>query len=261
MQQIWLYSLISVFLVSLLAFIGLFTFSIREKSLKKILIYFISLAAGALFGDVFIHILPEIAKEDGFTIIVSLSLLSGVLIFFILEKVIHGQQYHEEGHGEGEHNDERHPKKKIKPVAYMSLTVSTIHNFLDGLVIASAYLINIPAGIGTTLAVGLHEIPHEVGSFSILLHGGFSRRRALFINFLSALAAIIGALIALWLSSFVGSLQSIIIPIAAGGLLYIAGSDLIPELHKESHGFSSSFWQVVMFILGIALMLILLLMG
>lgn len=258
MQQIWFYSLFSVFLISLLAFIGLFTFSVNDKKLKKMLVYFISIAAGALFGDVFIHILPEISREQGFTLTMSISFLAGVLIFFILEKIIHGQQYHQ--HSEHGHSLEE-KKKQIKPVAYMSLIVSTIHNFLDGLVIASAYLISLPAGMGTTLAVGLHEIPHEVGSFSILLHGGFSRKKALFINFLSALAAIVGALVALWLSSFVGSLQMIIVPIAAGGLLYIAGSDLIPELHKEAHGFKSSFWQVVSFIIGIGLMLLLLVIG
>ncbi|MEK6850598.1 MAG: ZIP family metal transporter [Nanoarchaeota archaeon] len=258
MQQVWFYSLLSVFLISLLAFIGLFTFSIKEKKLKKIIVYFISIAAGALFGDVFIHILPEIANEEGFTLTISISFLAGVLIFFILEKIIHGQQYHQ-------HSEDRQPKKEkkkqIKPVAYMSLIVSTIHNFLDGLVIVSAYLVSIPAGIGTTIAVGLHEIPHEVGSFSILLHGGFNRRKALFINFLSALAAVVGALVALWLSNIVGSLQMIIVPIAAGGLLYIAGSDLIPELHKEAHGFKSSFWQVVSFIVGIGAMLLLLFIG
>ncbi len=258
MQQVWFYSLLSVFLISLLAFIGLFTFSIKEKKLKKIIVYFISIAAGALFGDVFIHILPEIANEEGFTLTISISFLAGVLIFFILEKIIHGQQYHQ--HSE-DRQQKKEKKKQIKPVAYMSLIVSTIHNFLDGLVIVSAYLVSIPAGIGTTIAVGLHEIPHEVGSFSILLHGGFNRRKALFINFLSALAAVVGALVALWLSNIVGSLQMIIVPIAAGGLLYIAGSDLIPELHKEAHGFKSSFWQVVSFIVGIGAMLLLLFIG
>ena len=109
--------------------------------------------------------------------------------------------------------------------------------------------------------MGLHEIPHEVGSFSILLHSGFSRKKALFVNFLSALAAIIGALIAFILSSQIQHIQNLIMPIAAGGLLYIAGSDLIPELHKVSSDFKCSFWQIIMFAAGIALMLLLLLIG
>jgi len=174
-----------------------------------------------------------------------------VLIFFILEKAIHSQQYHSHENG----------RKKIKPVAYMSLIISTIHNFIDGLVIAATYFISIPAGIGTTLAVGLHEIPHEVGSFSILLHGGFKRGRALFVNFLSALAAVLGAVVALLFKGFIENLQSFLVPIAAGGLIYIAGSDLIPELHKESHDFKSALLQILIFMLGIGLMLLLLVVG
>jgi zinc and cadmium transporter len=250
-----LYSLISVFLVSLLSFLGLFLFTIPDKHQQNILIHLISLAAGALFGDVFIHLLPEIANEQGFTLSISLFFLGGVLLFFILEKVIHGQHYHHE------HEGCEQSQQEIKPVAYMSLIVSSVHNFIDGLVIAAAYFINIPAGIGTTLAVGLHEIPHEIGSFTILLHGGFTRRRALLLNFLSALSAVVGALIALSLGHLVQSLQHALIPVAAGGLLYIAGSDLIPELHRESSGFKSSLLQIAFFILGIGLMLILLVAG
>lgn len=252
---VWIYALISVFLISLLSFLGLFLFSIKEERLKKVLIYFISLAAGALFGDVFIHLLPEIARTNGFGIGVSISFISGVVLFFILEKAVHVQQYHHK------HDICEHGKKQIKPVAYMSLIVSTFHNFLDGLVIAAAYMINLPAGLGTTFAVGFHEIPHEVGSFSILLHGGFKRTNALFVNFLSALAAILGALLVFLLGNFIQNIEIILVPIAAGGLLYIAGSDLIPELHKEECGFGVSLLQVIFFILGVALMLLLLLIG
>ena len=249
-----LYAIVAVIIVSLLAFLGLFSFVIEQKKQKKFLIYFISLAAGALFGDVFIHLLPEIAKTSGFTFSVSLSLLGGVMVFFILEKIIHGQHYH----GHDEHG--KKSKKEIQPVAYMSLIVSTTHNFLDGVVIASAFLINIPAGVATAIAVGLHEIPHEVGSFSILLHGGFSRTKALFVNFISALFALLGAFLALWLSGFALQIHDIILPIAAGGLLYIAGSDLIPELHKESEGFKAAVLQIVIFLFGIALMAALILL-
>ncbi len=245
-------------MVSLLSFIGLLFFRIKEKNLKKILVYLISIAAGALFGDVFIHLIPEISRTSGFTIGVSVSFLIGVLIFFILEKAVHAQQYHShEGH---EHHAPA-SREKIKPLAYMSLIVSALHNFLDGAVIAAAYFVSIPAGIGTTFAVILHEIPHEVGSFSILLHGGFSKGRALFVNFISALAAIVGAFVALWLGGAVQGMQAILVPLAAGGLLYIAGSDLIPELHKESHGIKSALLQIVMLAIGMGLMFLLLVVG
>jgi zinc and cadmium transporter len=253
--MIAVYSLVSVFCISLLSFLGLFLFTLSEEHRKDVLIYLISLAAGALFGDVFIHLLPEIANEKGFTIDISIYLLAGVLLFFILEKVIHGQHYHHE------HEHCEAAEKKIKPVAYMSLIISTVHNFIDGLVIAAAYVISIPAGIGTTVAVGLHEIPHEIGSFAILLHGGFTRKKALLLNFTSALASVMGALIALALGNYIQRLQEIIIPIAAGGLLYIAGSDLLPELHKESCSFRSSSLQIAFFVFGICVMLLLLVAG
>ena len=191
MHLIWTFSLVSVVLVSLLSFIGLFSFSIEEKKLKRWVVYLIGLAAGALFGDVFIHLLPEISRQKGFTLGVSLSFLAGVFIFFILEKVIHAQHYH--GHDRSHSRSFVHPRKEVKPMAYMSLTVSTLHNFIDGLVISSAYFVSIPAGVGTTLAVLFHEIPHELGSFSILIQGGFSRKKALFVNFFSALFAVLGA--------------------------------------------------------------------
>jgi len=251
MENSIIYSLVSVFLVSLLSFIGLFVFIIKESNLNRYLIYFISLAAGALFGDVFIHLLPEISRETGFTLQVSLSLLGGVLLFFILEKIIHSQHYHQE-------KDYKH---NVRPVAYMSLLVVSFHNFLDGLMIASAYLINIPAGIATTIAVMLHEIPHKFGSFSILLHGGFTKWKALFMNFISALCGIFGVILAFSIENSLGNLTSILTPIAAGGLLYIAGSDLIPELHREYKGVSFAILQVIFFILGIISMVALLLIG
>jgi zinc and cadmium transporter len=242
------------------SFVGLFTFKIKEEKMSRVLVYLISIAAGALFGDVFIHLIPEISETSGFTINVSLSFLVGVLIFFILEKVIHSQHYH--GHDHGHENKKNKMKKKeIQPFAYMSLIVSSLHNFLDGLIITAAYIVSIPAGIGTTFAVLLHEVPHELGSFSILVHGGFSRKKALLINFISGLFGFLGVLVALILANQIDKIQTILIPVAAGGLLYIAGSDLIPELHKESSNTKSSFLQILMLVLGMAIMLLLLVVG
>lgn len=147
----------------------------------------------------------------------------------------------------------------IHPFAYTNLVGDALHNFIDGLIIVASYTASIPVGIATTIAVILHEIPQEIGDFGILLHGGFTKSRALALNFLTALAAILGAIVAFWLSGFVEGIQKFLIPLAAGGFIYIAGSDLIPELHKETK-VSRSIGQIISFILGIAIMAALLLL-
>lgn len=243
-----LYSLISVVLVSLISLIGVALLGIKADRLKKGLIYLISFAAGALLGDTFIHLLPEIA-EEGFTLSISLYVLLGIAIFFVLEKGIHWQHCHEPI-----------SEKHIHPFAYTNLIGDGLHNFIDGAIIAASYLISVPVGVATTIAVLLHEIPQEIGDFGVLLHAGFSKGKALFVNFLSALTAIIGAILVLWAGSSVEHLEKILIPIAAGGFLYIASSDLIPELHKHSSNFSKSLIQFLCFLLGIAVMAALLLL-
>ena len=245
--QIWLFSLISVFIVSLISLVGILTLSINNQKLKKFLIYLISFSAGALLGDAFIHLLPETIKR-GFTLTSSLSILAGIGIFFVLEKVIHWQHCH------GEITEERH----IHPFAYMNLVGDSLHNFLDGIIIATSYIISMPAGIATTIAVIMHEIPQEIGDFGVLIHGGFTKSRALLMNFLTALTAILGAIITLILNKSIENLGSILTPLAIGGFVYIAGSDLIPELHKHSDKLSKSLLQLLSFLLGILVMYLLL---
>lgn len=243
LQTIWIYSIISVFIVSLISLVGLASFGIKHERLKKILIYFVSFSAGALFGDAFLHLLPEIAEETCFSIQAAFYVLLGIVIFFILEKIIHWHHCHTPGCEEHSHS-----------ITYMVLVGDAFHNFIDGIIIAASYILSIETGIATTLAVMFHEIPHELGNFSILLHGGFSRAKALVLNSLSALAAIFGAILTLWLGSLVQNIQIILIPIAAGTFIYIAGSDLVPELHKHSDNLTRSFIQLLAFLLGIAIM-------
>ena len=238
------YTLISVIIVSLISLIGVLTLSMSTEKLKKILIYFISFSAGALFGDAFLHLLPDVVEKNGFTLTISISVLIGIIIFLFLEKIIHWRHCHAT-------ND---TKNHIHPFAYTNLIGDALHNFIDGLIIAASYIVSIPVGIATTLAVILHEIPQEIGDFSVLIHAGFSKGKALFMNFLTALTAIIGALVGLWLTGKVEGIVSLLIPLAAGGFIYIAGSDLIPELHKHSENFKKSFLQFVMFLTGILVM-------
>jgi zinc and cadmium transporter len=246
--MIWIYTIISVFIVSLISLIGVFTLSIEPKKLYKFLIYFVSLSAGTLMGDAFIHLIPEAFKDSEKEIYVSLFILLGILVFFLLEKVLHWRHCHEEP-------CEEHPH----PFSFIILFGDAVHNFIDGLIIAASFIISAPVGIATTTAVIFHEIPHEIGNFGSLVYGGFSRKKALIYNFISALFAILGALTVLLINSEM-NLTQFLIPFAAGGFIYVAGTDLIPELHKHNETRQGIF-QALTFVLGIAIMLGLLLIG
>ncbi len=246
MLNIWIYALASVFIVSLISLIGLFTLSIKQEKLKKGLIYLISFSAGALFGDAFLHLLPELIEEQGFNLTASFMILSGIVLFFILEKVIHWHHHHVS-------IGEPH----THPFSIMILIGDGLHNFLDGLLIGATYILSIPAGIATTIAVALHEIPQEIGDFGVLLHGGFSRTKALMLNFVSALVAVLGVVVALAANNYIEGIGFIISALGIGGFLYIAGSDLIPELHKHPT-IRASLLQLLIFILGILIMALLL---
>ncbi|MFA6047845.1 MAG: ZIP family metal transporter [Parcubacteria group bacterium] len=242
MLNVWLYTIISVFVVSLISLIGVFTLSIDQKKLYKYLIYFVSLSAGTLMGDAFIHLIPEAYKSEN-SASVSIYILSGILMFFILEKILHWRHCHEEP-------CEDHPH----PFSYVILVGDAVHNSIDGMVIAASFLVSIPIGIATAIAVIFHEIPHEIGNFGSLVYGGFTRSKALMYNFLSAIFAILGAVLVLVINITDGSLTRFLIPFAAGGFVYIAGTDLIPELHKHTE-IRKGIAQLLAFVLGIGLML------
>lgn len=246
MKNLYILTLISVFLVSLVSFVGILTLGLKKEKLKKILIYFVSFSAGALFGDVFFHLLPEIVEENGFGLIISISVLSGIVFSFILEKIICWRHCHLPI-----------TKDHIHRFAYMNLWGDFFHNFLDGLTIAGGFLLNLPAGIATTLAVVFHEIPQEIGDFGVLLHGGFKIKNALILNFLTALSAVLGAIFGLILNTQVENFTLYLVPFASGNFIYIAGSDLIPELHKEVQ-LKKGVKQILSFIFGIAVMYLLL---
>jgi zinc and cadmium transporter len=242
MSEIWLYAIGSVIIVSLASLVGIFTLSLKDSILRKMLLYMVSFSAGAMLGGAFLHLLPEIVAEVGFGIEISLYILLGILSFFAIEKFIHWRHCHIP-------TSESHPH----PFAYMNLFGDGVHNLIDGLVIGASYIVSIPLGIATTLAVLFHEIPQEIGDFGVLLHGGFKKRRALFMNFLTALTAVIGAAAALILSAYIEGMTIFLIPFAAGNFLYIATSDLIPELKKEC-GARKSAGQLIFILLGIGVM-------
>lgn len=242
----------SVILVSIVSFIGVLSLLFTKRDLTNILLFLVSFSAGALLGDVIIHLLPEVVEEYGFSVYISLFVLLGIVIFFALEKFLHWRHCHHTGECEV-HDHGRHPHS----LAVMNLVGDGLHNLIDGIIIGASYLLSIPVGIATTIAVLLHEVPQELGDFGVLLHAGLSKTKALLFNFLSATLAILGAVIAIVLNKYSSDISFFLIPLAAGGFIYIAGVDLIPELHK-SNELKTSLMQLFGMILGIAVMLLLL---
>ncbi len=238
----YLYVFGSVSIISLIALVGVVALALTERFLKRSVFYLVSFAAGAMFGDAFIHLIPHTAKNFGITHFTGLYLILGLVISFIVESFIHWHHSHHYG-------DEC--EECVDPEAYMIIIGDSVHNFIDGVVIAASYLASIPVGLATTFAVFLHEFPQEIGDFGVLVHGGFSRLRAVFYNFLSALTSFMGAGLVLFLSLNTESMNQFLLPMAAGGFIYIAGSDLIPQV-KDRGNLFQSLAHISLFILGAA---------
>lgn len=236
------YAFGSVLAVSLLSVTGIALLSFREAIFRKYIPLFISVAVGALLGDAFIHLIPEAVAGAGNPAIVGLLIIAGILSFFILEKFLH---WH--------HHGEDAAVADIHPVGKLILVSDGVHNFLDGVIIAASFSVSLPIGLATTLAVMLHEIPQEVGDFAVLLHAGYTKRRALGLNFLSALCALLGAAVFFMIGELATPLTVLFVPLTAGGFIYIAVADLIPELHKTKQG-KDSVYQLAAVLAGIAAM-------
>lgn len=244
----WTYSVVSVIIVSLVSLIGVITLAIADVKLKKRLLYLVSFAAGALLGDAFLHLLPG-AIEEGFNpSIVSMYALIGIVAFFILEKVIFWRHCHVP-------TSEEHPH----PLGKINLIGDGLHNFIDGVIIGGSFLISIPLGITTTIAVLLHEIPQEIGDFSILLHAGYTKKKALLFNLFSGSIAIFGTVLVLALGDSIEVLAQALVPFTIGGFIYIAAADLLPAIHREENT-GRSILQLLYFMFGIGLMALLLLL-
>ncbi len=248
MSSIYLLTIVSVFAVSLISLIGVFTLTVKPQKLQNILIYLVSLSVGVLFGDSFIHLIPESFDNDPAT--APLLVLSGILLFFVLEKFIHWRHCHRGGCDE-------HSRR---PIAAMNIAGDSLHNLIDGMLIGASYLTSLPIGISTTLAVIMHEIPQEIGDFGVLLHGGWPVNKVLFFNFLTGLTAVVGAIVSLAIGTRTSGFSEALLPLTAGGFIYIAGSDLIPELHHETSPIKAGK-QWVAILTGVGFMLAIKTMG
>ena len=211
--------------MSLLSFVGVFALSLSDKTLKKAVFYFVALAIGGLMGDAFLHLLPEATEKFG-NGYAYLYVLTGFFLFLAIEKVIHWRHCHE-------------GDCAVHAFTQMSLIGDGVHNFIDGVVIGASYLVSVPVGLATTLAVVFHEVPQELGDFGILMHTGLSKARALWYNFLFGLTSVVGAVLVVVIGKAVEELIPLMLPFAAGSFVYIASSDLIPELHKNNKNFGS----------------------
>lgn len=236
------YAILSVIVVSLVSLIGVFALSLKEDHLRKYLFILVSLAVGALLGDAFIHLIPEAFETSTNATQTAIFIIAGILIFFVIEKFLH---WH--------HHDDDTGTHHVHPVGKLILISDGVHNLIDGIIIGAAYFVSIEVGVATTIAVILHEIPQEIGDFGVLLHAGYSKRKALWFNFLSALAAIVGVVIALVIGENSETFINSILPIAAGGFIYIALSDLIPELNKTKSG-KESIYQILAVVIGVLAM-------
>ena len=234
--------LASVTAVSLVSFIGVFFMGLKEAVVGRILMALVGFASGSLIGAVFFDLLPE-AAETGQAI--WFFVVAGILLFFIMEKFLYWRHCHDEN-------------CEVHNFAYLNLIGDGVHNFIDGMLIAAGFLASASLGFTTTLAVVFHEIPQELGDYGVLLYGGFGTKKALAYNFLSAITAIAGALVTYLLveGSKVQILAELLVPFAAGGFIYIATTDLMPELHKRTQ-VKDSVVQLATLLLGIGLMFLL----
>jgi zinc and cadmium transporter len=245
----WLLGLTSVIIISAISLVGVLVLWLKDQQLKKILLYLVSFSVGGLFGDAFIHLIPEAIEESGFGTSISLLILLGILFSFVVEKFLQWRHCHIPTSSEHPHS-----------FAYMNLFGDAVHNLIDGLIVGGSYLVSIPIGVSTTLAVIFHEIPQELGDFGVLIHGGFNKKKAVWFNFLTALTAILGAIIAFVVGTTLEGFIPLLIPFAAGNFIYIAGSDLIPELRKDEPNLKKATLQVVSITLGVVIMLLVLLL-
>jgi len=244
-----LYAIISAFIVSLLAFLGLTVLALKDKLLSKILIYLVSFSAGGLIGGAFFHLLPESVEGADNVLLLFVYVIIGFIFFFLTEKILRWHHCHD-----GKCDE---PQKHL---GYINLIGDAVHNLIDGLIIISAFMVNPGLGMAVTLSIIFHEIPQELGDFGVLLYSGMKKSKALIMNYSVAFLTVVGVLIGYLLINYVGSVNSFLVPAAAGGFIYIAASDLIPELHKET-GTKNSIISILIFVVALIFMYLLTIIG
>jgi zinc and cadmium transporter len=236
----FLWAICASIAVSLISLIGIFSLLLKKGLLEKVLILLVAFSAGGLIGGAFLHLLPEALEKADSSFGIFVCVIAGFIFFFILEKYLYWRHCHK-------------GKCEIHAFAYLNLIGDGIHNAIDGLIIGASFAADLKIGIVTATAIILHEIPQELGDFGVLIYGGLSKFKALSYNFLSASLAIAGTVLGYAFASRAGNFSNLLLPLAAGGFIYIASCDLIPELHKQPD-IKESTVSMLLFLLGILLM-------
>jgi zinc and cadmium transporter len=235
-------SLISVIIVSLISFVGIIFIFASEKTVNKILLLLVSFSAGSMMGTAFFHLIPEALSAESDFLFPAIYILAGFCLFFLIERILRWHHCHKV-------ECETH-----KHLGQLNLIGDGIHNSLDGLVIISAFTVSPALGIPVVLSIIFHEIPQEIGDFGVLLYSGFRKTTALLYNFITALTALLGVIIGYFLLERVDSLTNFLLPFAAGGFIYIAASDLVPEIHQEK-SLVKSIISFIIFLVALGVML------
>jgi zinc and cadmium transporter len=242
-----LYSFIASILVSLVSLVGVVLLSFGTKRVEKYLSLLVAFSAGTLLGDAFLHMIGESLEGMGYDSTAALSILGGFIFSFIIERFVHWHHCHT-----GQEHKHR--------LATMNLVGDSIHNLLDGFAIAVSFAVSLPVGIATTLAIILHEIPQEMGDFAVLLYSGFSKKKAIVFNLATAFTAVVGVGIGLVAISAFESIEKPLLLFAAGNFIYIAATDIMPELNRHE-GIRRGIAHLIAILAGVGIMYLLLRLG
>jgi zinc and cadmium transporter len=237
---LFLVILLASFLESLVSFVGATLVIFNQKRVRRAAHFIVSFAIGALLGAALLELIPEAIAMSSSDLVFPWVLV-GMILFFTLEKFLFWYHCHD-------------GTCAVHTYTYLILWGDFLHNFIDGIIIALAFLVDVRLGIITTVAVIFHEIPQEIGDFGILMHGGFSRRKALWYNFLSATSVMIGAVLTYFLGGILEPFLPYALALVAGNFIYLAATDLMPELH-ESTTFGHSVGQILLIIIGALLVI------
>jgi zinc and cadmium transporter len=233
-------------LISLFSLVGIALLALGEKRISIAMFLLVSFSTGAVLGAGFFDLLPEAITKIGVAIALQVA-FAGVMASFAIEKIVHWRHHH--------HVDHSHENKRKRPLGALTLVGGSIHNFLDGVTISAAFIASTPLGVAATFAVACHEVPHQIGNFTLLIYSGYSRSRALLYNFLMALTAVAGGLLFFFFSNAIQNFESFALAFTAGTFVYIAGADLIPELQKEK-GVKNSAAQFALILFGAGVILL-----
>lgn len=245
-ELVWILGI--TFLISILALLGIFTFILKENIFQKFLVLLVSFAAGAFIGAAFFEFIPEILHEfevHNGDLTGPFLVTSGFVFFFILEEFLQWHHCHRTPY--------EHENEAKEAFSYLILISNGVHNFVDGLIVGAAFLVAIPLGIATSVAVAAHEIPQELGNFGILVYGGWEKMKALLVNLGASLMIVPGGIAAYYTAQFISPVY--LVGFAAGSFIYIGAADLIPEVHGEAD-LKKSMITVGMFLLGISIIVL-----